>query len=171
MAQEIFEIFTHMHIVGIIALVFAMVLLILELILTGFGVCGLVSCFFFVVACVTRLIQGTTTIQTIVVIVIMVVAVVSVAMFTIRAKRNGTFHNLIINDDVAVPEDYDDPYRIYGELIGKEGTLLTQCKPVGKANIEDNTYEVYAVNNGYITRGANIKVVDVEGDIIFVERI
>lgn len=170
MAQEVFEIFTHMHVVGVIFLVIAMVLFILELVLAGFGACGIASCFCFIVAFVVRFIQGATTLQAIVMIVVMVVAVVSVAMFTIKSKREGTFYNSLINKDTSIPEDYSDPEGVYGYLVGQEGELLTQCKPVGKARIDDATYVVYATS-GYITRGATVKVTSVEGDNIFVERV
>lgn len=171
MAQEIFDIFTHMHIVGIIALVLAMVCLILEIILSGFGICGLLSCGFFVIACVTRLIQGTTTLQTVVLIIVMVIVIVSVAMFTAKAKKEGKFLNALVNGSVAIPPEYSDPEALYGHLIGKQGTLLTQCKPIGKASIEGQTYEVFAADNGYITKGAQVEVVSVDGESIFVERI
>lgn len=170
MAQEVFEIFTQMHIVGVIALVIAMVLFVMELILAGFGACGLASCFCFIVSFVVRFIQGTTTLQTIVMIVTMVIVVVSVAMFTIKSKRDGTFYNSIIDNGTSIPPDYSDPDAVYGYLVGKEGELVTQCRPVGKALIEEQTYIVYS-KNGFITKGAKVKVVSVEGDNIFVERI
>lgn len=170
MAQEVFEIFTQMHIVGIIALAIAMVLFVLELILAGFGACGLASCFCFIVSFIVRFIQGTTTLQTIVMIVVMAIVIASVIMFTIKSKREGTFYNSLINKDTSIPQDYSDPDAVYGYLVGKEGELITQCRPVGKAKIEEQTYIVYS-KTGFITKGAKIKVVSVEGDNIFVERI
>lgn len=170
MAQEVFEIFTQMHIVGIIALAIAMVLFVLELILAGFGACGLASCFCFIVSFIVRFIQGTTTLQTIVMVVVMAIVIASVIMFTIKSKREGTFYNSLINKDTSIPPDYSDPDAVYGYLVGKEGELITQCRPVGKAKIEEQTYIVYS-KTGFITKGAKIKVVSVEGDNIFVERI
>ncbi len=172
MAQELLGIFTHMHTVAVIFLVLAMVALILEFIISGFGYFGIASGLFFIVAFVIRLCQGTTTLQTVVLIGISVIIVVCCTMLTINSKQKGTFNkNPFIQDDTSIPEDYNDPLAVYGHLLDKEGELLTQCRPVGKANIDGVTYEVMAADNGFITKGAKIVVVDVEGENIYVERI
>ena len=100
------------------------------------------------------------------------VIVVSCVLLVINSKEKGTFNkNPFIQTDTSIPEDYSDPLVVYGHLLDKEGQLITQCKPIGKAEIDGEIYEVMAFDNGFITRGAKVVVVDVEGENIYVERI
>ena len=172
MAQELLGVFTQMNTVAIIFLVLAMVLLILEIIIAGFGYFGIAGCACFVVSFIIRLCQGATLVQWITLIIMTAMVVICCTILTINSKQKGTFNkNPFIQEDTSIPKDYSDPLYVYGDLIDKEGELLTQCRPVGKALIDGETYEVLAVDNGFITKGAKVKVVDVAGESIFVERI
>lgn len=172
MAQELLGIFTQMHTVGIIFLVLAMILIILEFFITGFGYFGIGGCASFVIAFFIRLIQGATTAQWIAILLVVAMIIVCCTLLTINSKEKGTFNkNPFIQHDTSIPEDYSDPLAVYGHLLDKEGQLLTQCKPIGKAEIDGEIYEVMSFDNSFITKGAKIVVVDVEGENIYVERI
>lgn len=172
MAQELLSIFIHMHTVGIVFLVLAMILISLEFFISGFGYFGIGGCACFVIAFFIRLIQGATTAQWIAILVVVAIIITSCVLLVINSKEKGTFNkNPFIQTDTSIPEDYSDPLAVYGHLLDKEGQLVTQCKPIGKAEIDGDIYEVMAVDNGFITKGAKIVVVDVEGENIYVERI
>ncbi len=172
MAQDLLGLFTHMHTVGIIFLVLAMILIILEFFISGFGYFGIAGCASFVIAFVIRLIQGANTIQWIAILLICAMIITSCVLLVINSKEKGTFNkNPFIQTDSSIPEDYSDPLAVYGHLLDKEGQLVTQCKPIGKAEIDGEIYEVMAFDNGFITKGAKVVVVDVEGETIYVERI
>ena len=58
-------------------------------------------------------------------------------------------------------------------LIKKAITKLAQpaIPKYPKPEIDGEIYEVMAFDNGFITKGAKVVVVDVEGETIYVERI
>ena len=58
----------------------------------------------------------------------------------------------------------------YIELIGKTGKAVTILRPIGKAEIENNYYQVEA-DGSFVDAGEEIKVVKVQGNNIIVRRV
>ena len=51
---------------------------------------------------------------------------------------------------------------------GDTGTTISRLNPIGKAIINDATFEVRS-NGGYINQGTEVKVLRIDGNKIFVE--
>jgi membrane-bound serine protease (ClpP class) len=52
-------------------------------------------------------------------------------------------------------------------LVGKEGLLLSDLRPAGRAEIEGKTYQVVS-ESGFLERGSRVKVIDTDGVRILV---
>jgi membrane-bound serine protease (ClpP class) len=66
-------------------------------------------------------------------------------------------------DDGGVTSDYKD-------LVGKEGKVVTVLHPIGKAEIDGETFQVES-EGAFVESGAEIKVVKVQGNRIFVRSV
>ncbi|MDR0448547.1 MAG: nodulation protein NfeD, partial [Treponema sp.] len=58
----------------------------------------------------------------------------------------------------------------YTTLIGKTGKTVTMLRPIGKADIEDETFQV-ETDGSFIEPGVEIKVVKIQGNIITVRSV
>ena len=75
--------------------------------------------------------------------------------FALKSVNEGKF-----NDEIKVEH-----------LLGAEGTTLSACRPYGKAEIYDSTYEVKTLGI-YLTAGTKVKVTKVDKNHkIYVEQI
>lgn len=75
--------------------------------------------------------------------------------FALKSTMNSKF-----NEDIKIEH-----------LLGAEGVTLSACRPYGKAEIYENTYEVKTLGI-YLTPGAKVKVTKVGKDQkIYVEQI
>ena len=88
-------------------------------------------------------------------------------LFKIFRKRKNK--NLIQVDGNIVPSD-DVGNPNYSFLIGKIGECVTDLKPIGKAKIEGNIYNVKS-EKYYLYNGNRVRVVRTEGSTIYVEKI
>ena len=170
MWAEFLEIFSGMGLVSIITLAAGFVLMFTELFLPGFGVCGITGCVSLLVGVVFRIIDGASAFQTIILVVMLLFAAGIIFLVIVMSARRGGLitKTPLVLGKTAIPKDYGQ--KEYIGLLNKTGVVTTQCKPVGKAEIDGNTYQVMA-KEGFLIKGVNIKVVEVSGDEIWVEKV
>ncbi len=164
------EFFTQMHWSVIMLLCISLVLLIVEAVLPGFGVCGISGIVAGIAAVVCEAVFTKSVFY--VFFLILIVLVIFTLMFVIfsYALRRGPLKKTpLVESKSALPENYGKNEE-FEKLIGKNGEVISACKPVGKAVIEGKQYTVSA-KNGTINEGEKIRVCEIKNNTIKVELI
>ena len=89
-------------------------------------------------------------------LILLLIFVVRFALWRIRFSKNKDTLYAGRDQEGYVASSYDK------ELIGKEGTAITDLKPSGHVLLEDQPYQAVS-EAGYITKGTKIKVMGGEG--------
>ena len=63
--------------------------------------------------------------------------------------------------------EYDNPYDMSKVSVGDRGVTLSRLAPMGKVLVNGEEYEA-KYRNGFLDRGVEIEVVDIEGNILVV---
>ena len=170
MWQQFIDLFSGYGVIAMIILLFGLCLCMIELIVPGFGIFGILGGLFTIGGVVARLIIGTNVIQFLcLVILIVLVVVVAILLVVILAKVGLLGKISIIQSQTAIPTTYDKPSKEQKKLIGKVGFAETVFKTSGKLKLDGNVYD--AVSEGeYIEKGSKIKVVAIKNNAIIVKK-
>jgi membrane-bound serine protease (ClpP class) len=171
MWNEIITLFSEMSTLSIVFLAIGLVLGIIEVIVPGFGIFGIMGLIMTVVGITFRIITGASLTQAIILLTLFIIFVLILfAIFTYSA-RFGFLSRLGISENKStISADYASDKKNYAHLLGKQGVTQTVCKPVGKVSINDITYQVFS-NGPYLPKGTYVKVIEVDGGTIIVKKI
>ena len=154
-------------------LVIGIVLCIIEAVIPGFGIFGVLGIAFEVAGVVYHAIASRSPLQ--VFILILVVALLTLLIFLIfvRSAKFGLLgKTAIIEHATALPINYDKDIETFkNELIGKLGVALVDLHPVGKIKVGENNYLEVLSKSGLVEKGEIVKIVDVEGTKVFVSKV
>lgn len=85
-------------------------------------------------------------------------------------KKRDMWSKLALTDQLTKEAGYNSINKDYELLVNKEGVTLNALRPVGTVRIDHKDYS--AVSDGqWIEKGSEIKVVQVDGTKILVEKI
>lgn len=156
--------------IPIILYVLGMIFLLVEIFMPGFGVFGVLGIISFLAGIVLRILSGGGVLEILLVIVVGVVLLIIAMNCTVKSAQSGRLSKsaLILNQN-AMPEGKTAGTNDYIFLIGKLGETTTLLRPVGKAIIDGQLFEVISENSDIIERGEKIIVTAVEGQRIIVE--
>ncbi|MBQ9786207.1 MAG: hypothetical protein IJW25_01950 [Clostridia bacterium] len=170
--EEFVSLFANMHAVVAILLCAGVVLCIIEAIVPGFGVFGILGTLLEVAGIVVHAIISGSALQVLfLIIIIMLVLGLLVFLFLHSAKKGLLAKSALVENKPTIPVDYalKTAAKLL-PLVGKEGLTLTDCRPVGKIKLGDNTYEAICTG-ALISKGEAIKVVAIEDSRIVIDKI
>lgn len=155
--------------IPIILYVIGIVLLIIEMFMPGFGVFGVSGAISFIAGIVLRILSGGGFLEILIIIAIALVFLILVMVCAVNSAKSGRLSKsaFILNQN-AIPVGQTAGTNDYAFLIGKTGIATTFLRPVGKAVIEEQTFEVISENSDIIEQGEKVKVSAVEGQRIIV---
>jgi len=91
-------------------------------------------------------------------------------MFLKVFPKREMWSKIALVDQLSAEEGYNSMNESYRHLIGEQGDTLTDLRPVG--NIQINEQEYSAISNGHwIQKGEKIEVVSVDGTKILVRQV
>ncbi len=169
--DEIVSLFTEINVVPAILLTLGLILCIIEMFVPGFGAFGISGIVCLLGGIVAKMLYGGTITQMIALIVIF--AVILLIMFGIAvwsAKRGLISRSPIILKETALPENYAEVDKSLQKLKGKEGLTVTVCRPCGTIQIDDKYYDASSVDE-YLGKGTLVKVVEVDGEQIYIQKV
>lgn len=169
--DEVVSLFTEMNVVPAILLTLGLVLCIIEMFVPGFGVFGISGIVCLIGGIVAKMLYGGTVAQLIALIVIF--SIILVVMFSITvwsAKRGLISHTPIVLKETALPENYAEVDKSLQKLKGQEGVTVSICRPFGMIQVGDKFYDASSVDD-YLEKGTLVKIVEVDGDKIFIQKI
>lgn len=170
--SEVGSLFVDMHWVVILLLCLGVIFCIVEAIIPGFGFFGIAGMLCEVAGVVVHAIFSGSAVQVLfLVLIIALVALILALIFVNSAKHGLLSKSAIVENKTALPKDFKEKAENeLKSLIGKEGLTLTECKPVGKIRIGQESYEAHSIG-AVIMKGEVIKVVDIQDARIMIDKL
>lgn len=166
----------------ILIFIIGLILIGIEIFVTpGFGIIGVSGIILLILSLTLSMIgnigfefpqnTATTIVRSLLIVIVAMVSSISISLFlstkltswqlfkkfTLATELKGN-----INSEVNINSSLSN-------LIGKTAIVYNDCKPSGKAFIENKLYDVTLVN-GYAEKGNQVKVVGIEGNYLLVKK-
>ena len=173
MWQNFVEIFTGpFSWLTITLIVIGIVLCVIEASIPGFGVFGICGILCEVGAIVTNAIVSGDPIQVLILFLLVTLIVLLIFLLFVRSARFGVLGKTpIVENRPSISENYGkEQEQKLKELVGKEGIATTECRPIGKVRINQDTYEVRSKST-MIKKGEVVKVVSIEDSTIIIDKL
>jgi len=164
-----------------IVLILGVILLFLEIFITpGFGVLGILGIIAVGVGLTFSMIDNwvfefegpfpwKSLLTPVAVVSLSGLAAMSTLLFSIHMLfPTRAFNHIALRQDLKTDEGFVGVPVLEGIQIGQEGVAFTDLRPAGKVTINGKWVEARAAV-GYITKSTKVKVVRIEGGVIFVE--
>jgi len=169
--NEFVTLFTDMNTLSAVLLIVGLILCIVEICVPGFGVFGIAGATSIVAGVIALLAYGASATQFFIMLFISLVVLGILFIIAVHSAKKGLLSKTpLVTSSAAVSEDYGSPEKNFGKLLGKEGILMCDCKPVGRAKIDDEEYEVTSKHE-FLLKGTHVKVIEVEGQKIVVRAV
>ena len=167
MWQDVVTLFTEMQPIPAILLAVGIVLCIIEMFQPGIGFFGISGSISILAGIILRFVYGFNLGQLFVLILIIAVILAIAGILIIRSIKKGLLSkSALINNKTSVPVEFQNAEL--QSLVGESGLTTTECKPVGKARINNNEYEVIS-GGEYLNKETEIQVTKIDGNNIIIK--
>lgn len=151
--------------------IIGLVLCVIEMCLPGFGGFGISGVVLVVAGIVLRMIFGGDLLMLL--YMVLIALALFILMFWVFSKlitKSRLSKTALFHTDSSLPAGATQGTKDYSALVGAEGRAETALHPVGRACFDGETIDVVA-RDGYISQGAIVTVVQVEGQrVVVVEK-
>ena len=151
----------------LILAIIGIALLIIELLLPGFGVSGIMGILCLAAVIVIQFLTASATTAYIVSAVIIAIIILMVFLFMRSMKKGILFRSPIVLKDHLEAESLKPASGALDELVGKTGIAITPLRPSGTAEIEGKRYSVISQAT-FVEKDASVTVIAVDGTKITV---
>lgn len=168
--MEFVQFWTGMSWIVILLLCLSIGFAIAEGLIPGFGVCGIMSILCVVGSLIAEgVVTGSLFCVLFLLVLILIVAIILFFIFIYSANKGLMKKTPIVEMKSSIPQDYgkDSKKKL---LIGKVGEVISECKPVGKAEFDGVAYTIISRENN-IVKGKLVFVQEVKDDLIFVKEL
>ena len=170
MWQEVINLFTTTSWIVWVLISVGFVLCIVEGIVPGFGVFGIVGIMCEVAAVICQVIFTNSVPQVLLLILFAALATVLIFLIFVFSAKHGIMgKTALVENKPAVPYNYGVDKR-FTKLIGKRGVTVSDCRPVGKVKLEGRIMEAISVGS-MIEKGSQIRVVKIKDNTIYIDKV
>ena len=171
--EELGLLFTSMQWYVILMLCLGVVFVLIECITPDFGISGMVGLASIAAGIITHAVLTKSVIQVIGLILIFAMVLIIVFLIFVRSARFGLLGKTpFVEKKTAVPTDYSNKNNNpFISLIEQTGVAVTPLRPSGKILVNGKVYEGISIDANLIEKGSSVKIVDVEGIKIMVEKV
>ncbi|NLO82635.1 MAG: hypothetical protein GX094_06210 [Clostridiales bacterium] len=168
--MALLEILSQLKWLMVLLFLLGAVLIAIEFMMPGFGVAGTIG----IISLLLGIVIASQVVSPPVLVGMIVIALLIIVGLLIWAYRSAVkggriSKTLLLRSRLNSEQGYSSvPNR--GELLGKEGLTLSLLRPTGQAEIDGRRVDVIT-NGEFIPKGTRVKVVQVEGFRIVVERV
>lgn len=152
-------------IVGLLGAVFFFVIEIF--ILPGFGVMGVIG----TVLILLSIFHAYKSLGTEAAFYTLFAGLIVAGLFLYYFIRRKLFKRSTLQYRLSKEDGFAVRYFLLEEFMNREGTALTNLKPIGIIQIDDERLDAVAEGTSFIEKGSRVKVVDIEGNKLVVKKI
>jgi len=156
------ELFATISIPAVICFIVGLIMMIIEMFTPGLGVPGALGIILLIVAVAFQ----AKSLEEALILLLIVTGIIAgaVAIFIKSASRGMINKSNIILKSENKEQGHDNT-----ALLGKTGVVFSDLRPAGSIRIDQNYYDVVA-RTGFIGKGTPVKVTEVDGMRIVVEK-
>ncbi len=153
-----------------ILFILGIALFIIELVMPGIGVAGIMGMIALIVGVVlASQVVSSSVLILIIMVILLLIAVMLYWMYKSATKGGRVSKLLFLNTKTGKEEGYSSaPTQI--ELLGLDGEAVTSLRPTGTGEFQGKKYDV-VTDGEFIPKGAPIKIKEVEGFRIIVKKL
>lgn len=153
-----------------ILFILGIVLFVIELVMPGIGVAGIMGMIALIVGTVLASQVVSPSVLILIIMVLLILIATMLYWMYKSATKDGRISKLLfLNTKTGEEEGYSSaPSK--KELIGLEGEAVTSLRPTGTGEFQDKKLDV-VTDGEFISKGAPIKIKEVEGFRIVVEKL
>ena len=168
--MEFTQIFTEMHWVPALLLIVGIVMMIVEIFVSGFGFFGISGIISLVAGVIVRICFGLNVSQSLTLILLVIGFLVLVVMLMVYGAQYGFLGKTgLFERRTTLSKDYNKVERELKRLVGRNGKTISKLDLGGKAKIRGKIYDVVSISS-YIEPNTNIKVVEIKDNTIMVRK-
>jgi membrane-bound ClpP family serine protease len=97
--------------------------------------------------------------------IVVIVSVVSLVIAIVYFIKGKPLERMALGAEL----EYDNPYDMSKVAVGDAGSTISRLAPMGKVLVNGEEYEA-KFRNGFLDRGVDVVVVEIDGNILVVER-
>ena len=169
MWQEIVNLFTTTSWIIWVLIGVGFVLCIVEGIVPGFGVFGIMGIMCEIGAVVCQAVFTNSVPQVLLLILFNALATIFIFLIFVFSAKHGLIGKTpIVENKPAVPYNYGVDKK-FTKLIGKRGVTVSACRPVGKVKLEGRVMEAISVG-ALIEKGSQVRVVKIKDNTIYIDK-
>ena len=168
--MEFTQIFTKMHWVPALLLIVGLVMMIIEIFVSGFGFFGVSGLISLTAGVIVRICFGLNLSQSLTLILLVIGFLVLVFMVMVYGAKYGILGRTgLFERRTTLSKDYNKVERELRKLVGRNGKTISKLDLGGQAKIRGKIYDVVSISN-YIEPNTNIKVVEIKDNTIMVRK-
>lgn len=165
--MDIFSFMQNIEWLQALLLTLGLLLLLAEIVIPGFGVAGITGIIIFIVGI---LLTAKTVFEALIMFLLLLLILAVVLIFVIRSATKGRLSKKLI---LTQKMSNDDGFTAVDDMqvfLGKEGKAISVLRPAG-IGIFDGVRLDIVTSGSFIEEGSKIKIVEVEGRRIVVNKI
>ena len=168
--MEFLQIFTEMHWVPALLLAVGIVMMIIEMFVSGFGFFGVTGIISLIAGVIVRICFGLNLSQSLTLILIVVGFLALVVMIMVWGAQYGILGKTgLFERRTTLSKDYNKVEKELRKLVGRNGKTISKLDLGGKAKIRGKIYDVVSISS-FIDQNTNIKVVEIKDNTIMVRK-
>lgn len=168
--MEFTQIFTEMHWIPALLLIVGLVMMIVEIFVSGFSFFGIAGIISLVAGVVVRICFGLNLSQSLTLILMVLGFLALIVMIMVWGAQYGLLGKTgLFERRTTLSKDYDRADKELRRLVGKSGKTISKLDLGGKAKIRGKIYDVVSISS-YIEPNKNIKVVEIKDNTIMVRK-
>lgn len=163
----IFSFIGNIQLLQAVLLLLGLIFLLAEVFIPDFGIMGVLGIILYVVGIV---LTAETFIDVLVMLLILIAFVALVVAYVVRSASKGRLSRTLVLKDSLSREKGFSGVEDMNVFLGREGTALTMLRPAGIGVFEGVRLDI-VTKGAYIEKGAPIKIVQVVGRRIVVDKV
>lgn len=168
--MELIQIFTEMNWIPALLLIVGLVMMIIEIFISGFGFFGISGLISLTAGVVVRICQGLNLTQSLTLILLVIGFLVLVVMIMVYGSKYGILgRSGLFERRTTLSKDYNKVERELRKLVGRNGKTISKLDLAGQAKIRGKIYDVMSISS-FIEPNTNIKVVEIKDNTIMVRK-
>ena len=169
--EELTKLATQTSMIVVILLVLGVIFCFIESIISGFGFFGITGILMVIAGIVIHAVYSGSAIQVIFILVVLSLIFALIILVFIRSAKYGLLAKLsVVENKTALPLNYDQVgSNEIKSLIGKKAKTVTECRPIGKIDVNGIIYEA-STKNDYLKSDVEVLITDIEGNLIYIEK-